>query len=688
MRLLFSKADHVQVHFARLNICRASGVDTVATTIRVLKGKLLHLSQNQIWYGSEVSWPEPVILHAGPVSMQFLDGEIRHITIRDSEIINRIYVAVRSSDWRTIPSVTTLITKNISHDAFRVVFKSHHAEQDIDFSWQGSIVGKSSGDLDFFMEGLANSTFHKNRIGFCILHSTKEFVGKPCTIETVDGARYSASFPTRIAPHQVFQDIRAMFYEAAPQLRVELRFQGETFETEDQRNWAEASFKTYCTPLIEPYPVEIAKGTVLTQAISLSVAIDRPYTAPSRGPSTTSGLLQLEGQRRRIPKIGVACSSNPPSLSPLVVARLRAVGFSHLRFDLSISNDSISRLILAVEDANLLGVHLEVALFLPEDREPFLQSIQDLLKNLHAPIIRWLVFSGPFHTTTEADISLARGSLFQLAPGAEFGGGTDEDFAELNRYPLPVDLLDFVTFSMNPQVHTDDHETLVQSLPMQYQVVCAARDLSNGLPVHISPISLKPRYFSHSPASDSSAYLSSTRDPRQSSLFGAAWTVASLKNISQAGASSATYYETSGAKGVLATQEPSALPRQFPSVPGTVFPLFHVLSDFCEFDGGETLSTSSSNPTDFDGVALQKNGRTRVMLANLSARTQRVRVQGVPPPDSVRYRMLSEDTAVEAISLPEQFRDVRRMHAGIPSPEIETALPPFAVATLDFLPAI
>jgi hypothetical protein len=241
---------------------------------------------------------------------------------------------------------------------------------------------------------------------------------------------------------------------------------------------------------------------------------------------------------------------------------------------------------------------------------------------------------------------------------------------------------------MNPQVHTEDHETLVQSLPMQYQAVCAARDLSNGLPVHISPISLKPRYFSHSRASDSSAYLSTTRDPRQSSLFGAVWTVASLKNISQAGARSATYYETCGAKGVLDTEEPSALPSQFPCVPGIVFPLFHVLSDFCEFDGGETLSTSSSNPTDFDGVALQKNGRTRVILANLSARTQRVRVQGVPAVDSVRRRMLSEDTAVEAISLPEQFRDVRRMHAEIPSPEIETALPPFAVATLDFLSAI
>ena len=36
-------------------------------------------------------------------------------------------------------------------------------------------------------------------------------------------------------------------------------FNGETFEMEDQRNWTDASFKTYCTPLSLPYPIKIIK---------------------------------------------------------------------------------------------------------------------------------------------------------------------------------------------------------------------------------------------------------------------------------------------------------------------------------------------------------------------------------------------------------------------------------------------
>ena len=37
--------------------------------------------------------------------------------------------------------------------------------------------------------------------------------------------------------------------------------EGETFETEDQRNWSDASFKTYGTPLHLPFPVEVEEGT-------------------------------------------------------------------------------------------------------------------------------------------------------------------------------------------------------------------------------------------------------------------------------------------------------------------------------------------------------------------------------------------------------------------------------------------
>ena len=50
---------------------------------------------------------------------------------------------------------------------------------------------------------------------------------------------------------------------------MELRFGGELFEMEDQRNWTDASYKTYCTPLHLPYPVELAAGERVIQSVTL-----------------------------------------------------------------------------------------------------------------------------------------------------------------------------------------------------------------------------------------------------------------------------------------------------------------------------------------------------------------------------------------------------------------------------------
>ena len=55
--------------------------------------------------------------------------------------------------------------------------------------------------------------------------------------------------------------MRAILHEVTPGVEVEVRMEGETFETEDQRNWSDASFKTYGTPLHLPFPVEVAEGT-------------------------------------------------------------------------------------------------------------------------------------------------------------------------------------------------------------------------------------------------------------------------------------------------------------------------------------------------------------------------------------------------------------------------------------------
>jgi D-apionolactonase len=67
-------------------------------------------------------------------------------------------------------------------------------------------------------------------------------------------------------------DLRALTHEAAPGLRVTCRMEGDTFEMEDQRNWTDASFKTYCTPLAEPFPVLVEPGDRVDQQVTVIVS--------------------------------------------------------------------------------------------------------------------------------------------------------------------------------------------------------------------------------------------------------------------------------------------------------------------------------------------------------------------------------------------------------------------------------
>ena len=132
------------------------------------------------------------------------------------------------------------------------------------------------------MDGAARSTFLRNRIGFCVLHPIHECAGAACQIEHVDGTIETTRFPHYIAPqalvdgiiHPVypFADLRAMAHEVQPGVWADVRFEGESFEMEDQRNWTDASFKTYGTPLRLPFPAEVASGTRITQSVTLTLS--------------------------------------------------------------------------------------------------------------------------------------------------------------------------------------------------------------------------------------------------------------------------------------------------------------------------------------------------------------------------------------------------------------------------------
>jgi hypothetical protein len=67
-------------------------------------------------------------------------------------------------------------------------------------------------------------------------------------------------------------ELRAITHEFLPGLKVTCRMEGDTFEMEDQRNWTDASYKTYVRPLALPWPYVIGKGDAIDQTITLTVS--------------------------------------------------------------------------------------------------------------------------------------------------------------------------------------------------------------------------------------------------------------------------------------------------------------------------------------------------------------------------------------------------------------------------------
>jgi len=639
-----------------------------------------------LYYGSDEPLPERIQLRAGPLSLVYERGDLRYIRLGEREILRRIYVAVRDRNWGTVPPRFSNLRREIRENSFRITYDVENKQGEIDFFWRGTITGDARGTITFIMEGTARSTFLRNRIGFCVLHPIQECAGQACTVEKVDGSIVPGNFPLYISPDQPFLDLRAISHEVVPGVRAEVRFAGDIFETEDQRNWGDASYKTYSTPLRFPFPAEIKAGTRIWQSVTLTLKGEIP--APQAEiPSAALTFTVGRPVSAALPRIGLGAASHGQTLSWKALARLRALNLSHLRVDLRLAQPEYEAILGRVSrEARELGVPLEVALHLTDAAEEELKRLRSTLQEVRPAISTWLIFHVAEKSTTEKWVKLARRQLAEYDPQAKIGAGTNAYFAELNRGRPPVSVVDLVSYSLNPQVHATDNSTLVENLAAQAATVESARQFAGGLPLAVSPITLKPRFNPNAIGPEPVPWpgeLPGQVDARQMSLFGAGWTAGSLKYLAESGVYSLTYYETSGWRGVMETEEGSPLPAKFPSLEGSVFPLYHVLADVGEFVGGEVVASRSSAPLKVDGLVLRQGPRTRILLANLSAESQMVRVTGPGLSQSVQVKYLDETNAENAMLWPESFRAEVGQLAQPREGELELRLRPFALARID-----
>lgn len=372
-----------------------------------------------------------VPLRAGPLRLWFEPDEafVRYVYAGEVEVLRGVYAAVRDANWGTVPLHLDELHVDQTADAFQLTYTATARAEGIVFGWNGHLTGTADGTLRFEVEGMAHTAFRRNRIGFCVLHGAA-CAGHPCTVEHPDGTIESSRFPDRIAPHQPFLNVRALTHEVRPGLRATVRMEGDVFETEDQRNWTDASFKTYCTPLDRPFPVEVAAGTQIRQAVALTLDGTVPAVSDETDervqvhvPDETVGTLPL---------IGLMLADPTVAFDDLARTRLRALGPAHLRTPLRLDADDLADAFhRACDQAEALEASLELAVFVPP--EASFEPLQTLLAARQPQVSAWMIHATDAWSTPPEIVEAAKTALVTYAPEAPFFGGSVTNFTELNR---------------------------------------------------------------------------------------------------------------------------------------------------------------------------------------------------------------------------------------------------------------
>lgn len=579
------------------------------------------------FHGGHNENKKQVPIRAGKLNILYENAGLRYISAGKIEIIRRIYPAVRDKSWLTIRQSVEDEHIIASGKSFRIKTKCKYRSEEIDFQANYLYEGTEESTITMTMQGEALSTFEKNRIGFCILHPIEELTGKKCFIGHPDGSSEEFEFPEDISPHQVFRNVKSMKWFTGKGI-CSIDLDGDIFETEDQRNWSDTSYKTYPTPLYIPFPVTIKKGTRIIQTVKIK------FESEDKGLEVEEGATIVRlfpDESFKIPSIGIAKSSNPGSLRKGETKILRALRFDHYRIDLHLfDNKWQERASEGYNEATDLGYEIEFALFFDDSYTQQIIAFMTWLTKSKAQISSILLFHKLHQTTPENLVSYVTSRIKELYPDIKTGSGTNLNFVNINRNRPAGSASNILCFPVHPQEHSSDNLSLVENIEAQKYTIASARQFAPGIEIFISPVTIQRRFNAHNSFIElplQGSDVPQNIDSRLMSLFGGCWTAGSMKYLFEAGADSITYYETKGERGIIQGENDSLWPSVFPAAKGMIFPVFHVFSFLLTNKSFRVIRSKSSKPLSTDCLALSDGKQARIILVNFTGSVQPLRFE-------------------------------------------------------------
>lgn len=579
-------------------------------------------------YGTHEAEEHPVRLTAGRLSADLANGNLRTIRYDGIEVLRAVSYLVRDRDWGTYSLAIEDLWIEQGNGAFSVRYVAHcsgPADSRLAISVH---IAATEHELIFEAGALSPTGFETNRCGFCILHPIVGIAGSSAKVEHVDGSVNETRFPDQIDPWQPFKDMRAITHQVLPDVSAECRMEGDTFEMEDQRNWSDASYKTYVRPLALPWPYQIAANEPVRQRIVLAICDTRSRKTTAADSADRTIKLEPGDRSGTMPAIGVIVT--PDEAKAVLAARdlLSDIAPQELLFHFDPNAGHGTE---ALKDfAAVAALHhgrstLEIAL--PCKQPPAAET---------AEIARQMQSVG-FHpdailiSPSVDRQSTPPGSKWPECPpleevyaaaheafaGIRIGGGMLSYFTELNRKRVPADRLGFISHCTNPIVHAADDLSVMQTLEALPFITRSVRAIYGDKPYRIGPSTIPMRqnpYGSRTMDNPVGSRIPmANRDPRHNGRFAEAFALGYAIRVLDANIECLTLSALTGPFGLVAG-------KAEPTEEGSNRPLFDTVKLLSGLAGSAWNGCTSSHPSE---VLAFQSGSTMHIL-NLTAEEQSI----------------------------------------------------------------
>lgn len=485
-------------------------------------------------------WQTARSLTVGSLSCRVFNGALRDICFGGVEIVRGISPTMRDATWNTI--LLCPVADTLSEDPQSSGFTCSFQSPDGGCQGQFRVEIPNERRVDVRLELRMLMDQHVNRAGLEVLHPLQGTVGSQLVILHTNGSVSESQFPEVVRPDQPARNVSGLCHSIAG-LHISLEFGGETFEMEDQRNWSDPSFKTYCRPLAWPHPYRIAAGTSLSQSVTITIE-GEPYLRNTVKP--------VEWKTVRLPEVRLAHDPNlsdaalipqVPNIPVLVRFGPEPIG-EHLAslprdrpIDLELVYDDLKSLDIQLDMANKARIEPRCVVALPVE---YLRS--------HQPEGPWPDGPGPYSAIP---------ALRAAFPRALVGAGSLTTFTELNRARPDTGEIDFITFANSAIIHAADDESVIRTLQSLPYLFDSAQRLAAGRPLYLGLFSIGLRRgISRRPLFECSQSIPVPKamvDGRQTTAFAAAYAVGLLAQAAISGVESIALGMSSGPFRILGT---------------------------------------------------------------------------------------------------------------------------------------